>query len=46
MDLTTGIVVTLIIGAGIYFAYWATQRVMKENKDSHAQRARKRSRKR
>ncbi len=45
MDFTTGIIVTLIIVGGIYFAYWATQRVMQENKGK-AQRARKRSRKR
>ena len=45
MDLTTGIIVTVVIGAGIYFAYWATQRVMKENKGK-VRRTRKRSRKR
>ena len=45
MDLTTGIIVTLLIAAGIYFAYWATRRVMHENQDK-VQQARKRNRKR
>lgn len=45
MDPFTGIIVALLIAGGVYFAYWATRRVMNQKEDK-IRSARKRSRKR
>ena len=45
MDWITGIIVFAIVAGGIYFAYWATKKVMKGD-DDKIRRARKRSRRR